>query len=160
METKEVAMIMVDKILFPVDLSEVAPLIVPWVKELAQKFQAEIHVVFVARAFEHYAGLGVPLPYIDDFETEVAKQGEKRLEEFMEEHFYGARTLARVVPGNPAEKIVEYAEEEGIDLIAMGTHGRKGLEKIVFGSVAEQVLKNSMVPVLTVNPYKQVADAA
>ncbi len=153
-------MVMVDKILFPVDLSEVTPLIVPWVKELAQKFQAEIHVIFVARAFEHYAGLGVPLPYIDNFEAEVAKQGEKRLKEFMEEHFYGARIQSRVVPGNPAEKIIDYAQEEGIDLIAMGTHGRKGLEKIVFGSVAEQVLKNSSVPVLTVNPYKQAAETA
>lgn len=150
----------VDKILFPVDLSEVAPLIVPWVKELAQKFQAEVHVIFVARAFEHYAGLGVPLPYIDNFESEIVKQGEKRLEEFMDEYFRDTRARSRVVPGNPAEKIVDYALEEGIDLIAMGTHGRKGLEKIVFGSVAEHVLKNSPVPVLTVNPYRQAAEAA
>ena len=150
----------VEKILFPVDLSEVAPLIVPWVKELAQKFQAEVEVIFVARAFEHYAGLGVPLPYIDNFETEVVKQGNKRLEEFMEEHFQGTRALAKVVPGSPSEKIVDYAQEQGIDLIIMGTHGRKGLEKIVFGSVAEHVLKNSSVPVLTINPYKQAAKAA
>lgn len=150
----------VEKILFPVDLSEAAPLIVPWVKELAQKFQAEIHVIFVARAFEHYAGLGVPLPYIDNFETEVVKQGKIRLEEFMEEHFRDARALSRVLPGNPAEEIVDYAREQEIDLIAMGTHGRKGLEKIVFGSVAEHVLKNSSVPVLTVNPYKQTAETA
>ena len=41
---------------------------------------------------------------------------------------------------------LSYAQEEKIDLIIMGTHGRKGLEKALFGSVAEKVVKNSPVP--------------
>ncbi len=61
---------------------------------------------------------------------------------------------AEVVSGDPAEEIMRYAETEGVDLIVMGTHGRKGLERIIFGSVAEQVVKNAPVPVLVVNPYK------
>ena len=43
---------------------------------------------------------------------------------------------------------------EDIDLVVMGTHGRKGLEHVIFGSVAENVVKKSTVPVMTVNPYK------
>jgi nucleotide-binding universal stress UspA family protein len=42
-----------------------------------------------------------------------------------------------------------------VDLIILGTHGRKGLERAIFGSVAERVVKGASVPVLTVNPYKR-----
>ena len=48
-------------------------------------------------------------------------------------------------------------QSEGVDLVIMGTHGRKGLERIIFGSVAERVVKNSPIPVLTVNPYGGLA---
>jgi nucleotide-binding universal stress UspA family protein len=59
--------------------------------------------------------------------------------------------------GDAAEEILKYVRSEGIDLIIMGTHGRKGLEKIVFGSVAERVVQKSPVPVLTINPYGKAA---
>ena len=45
-------------------------------------------------------------------------------------------------------------QSQGIDLIIMGTHGRKGLDKILFGSVSERVIKTSLVPVLMVNPHR------
>jgi nucleotide-binding universal stress UspA family protein len=56
--------------------------------------------------------------------------------------------------GDAGEEIVRTAEKEGIDLIVMGTHGRKGLDRTLFGSVAGFVVKHSSVPVLTVNPYR------
>ena len=54
----------------------------------------------------------------------------------------------------PAKEILKVVESEDIDLLIMGTHGRKGLEHVFFGSVAENVVKKSPVPVLTINPYK------
>ena len=45
-------------------------------------------------------------------------------------------------------------EFKKIDLVIMGTHGRKGMDKIIFGSVAERVVKTSPVPVMVVNPFK------
>ena len=75
------------------------------------------------------------------------------MDEFVQEHFRGVSPKAQVVLGDAAEEILEYVRSEGIDLIIMGTHGRKGLEKIVFGSVTERVVQKSPVPVLTVNPY-------
>ncbi len=62
--------------------------------------------------------------------------------------------VKKILIGDAASEIIRYAQEEKIDLIIMGTHGRKGLEKALFGSVAEKVVKNSPVPVLTINPYK------
>ncbi len=141
------------KILLPVDLSEVSPKLVPYVKEVAAKFDAEVHLLFVARIMQHFTSIYVPHPSVNKFETEIIEGAEKKLQEFVKEHFAGSSPKAKVVLGDAAEEILSYAEAEGIDLIIIGTHGRKGLERIIFGSVAERVVKKSPVPVLTVNPY-------
>ncbi len=143
------------KILFPVDLSEVTPKLVPYVKEMAATFDAEVHLLFVARILQHFTSIYVPHPSISKFEAEIVEGAEKKLQEFVEEQFETDSCTARVVLGDPAEEILNYAQAEGIDLIIIGTHGRKGLERIIFGSVAERVVKKSLVPVLTVNPYRR-----
>jgi nucleotide-binding universal stress UspA family protein len=63
-------------------------------------------------------------------------------------------TKAVVAAGDASEEIINYIEDKHIDLVIMGTHGRKGMDKILFGSVAERVVKASPVPVMVVNPYK------
>jgi nucleotide-binding universal stress UspA family protein len=143
----------VKKILFPVDLSEVSPKIAPYVKEVASKFGAEVHLVFVARILQHFTSIYVPHPSVGKFEAEIVEGAEKKLQEFVQETFPEGSCRAQVVLGDAAEEILNYAEAEEIDLIIMGTHGRKGIERIIFGSVAERVIKKSPVPVLTVNPY-------
>ena len=60
----------------------------------------------------------------------------------------------RILFGDPAQEILKTIDSEGIDIVVMGTHGRKALEHVFFGSVAENVVKKSPVPVLTINPYK------
>jgi len=143
------------KILFPVDLSESSPKLVPYVTTMAEKFGAEIHLLFVARVFQYFSGIYVPHPSISKFEDEVVEGAKKRLKEFTEEYFSGLPgTKAEVIAGDISEEILKYTESKGIDLLILGTHGRKGLEKVVFGSVAERVAKASPVPVLLVNPYK------
>ena len=57
--------------------------------------------------------------------------------------------------GNDTGKVIRSASGgDGIDLVIVGTHGRKGVEHTIFGSVAENVVKKSPVPVLVINPYK------
>ena len=144
-----------NKILFPLDLSEASPKLVPYVTTMAQKFESEIYLLFAARVFAHFSGIYVPHPSIDKFEDEIVEGAKKRLKEFTEEYFSNfPETRAEVVAGDISEEILKCAGSKGIDLLIMGTHGRKGLEKIVFGSVAERVAKASPVPVLLVNPYK------
>ena len=144
----------IKRVLFPVDLSEVSPMLAPRIKELTGKLGAKLYVLFVARALDHYGIMGVPYAYTREFEEELIRKAEVRLAEFMEKHFAGFDAEAGVARGYPAEEILRFAYEKGIDLITMGTHGRKGLEKIIFGSVAEHVVKNSSIPVLTINPYR------
>ena len=145
------------KILFPVDLSESSLKIVPYVQTVAEKFNSKIHLFFAARVFDYFTSIYVPHPSVKNFEAEIVQGAEKKLEEFVEEHFQGVSPKAKVVLGDAAEEVLNYVRSEGIDLVIMGTHGRKGLEKIVFGSVAERVVQKSPVPVLTVSPYGKSA---
>jgi nucleotide-binding universal stress UspA family protein len=73
---------------------------------------------------------------------------------FAEEKFAGQDIETTIAVGDVAEEIIKYAEKSGTDMIVIGTHGRKGLEKIMFGSVAAGVVKGAHCPVLTVNPHK------
>lgn len=146
------------KILFPVDLSEASPKIVPYVREMAEKFDAEVHLLFVARILQHFTSIYVPHPSVNRFEAEIVEGAEKKLHEFTEEYFKDVPCKARVVLGDAAEEALNYVRSEGIDLIVMGTHGRKGLEHVIFGSVAERVVKKSAVPVLTVNPHGKLGE--
>jgi len=143
------------KILFPLDLSESAAKIVPFVKSLASRYDARVHLLFVARVFDYFTSMYVPHPSVSQFEKEVIEGAEKRLYEFADENFAAvAGTRTQVVAGDPSEEILGYIAAHGIDLVVMGTHGRKGLDKVIFGSVAERVVKSSPVPVMVVNPFK------
>ena len=146
----------VKKILFPIDFSDVSPVIVPWVLSMAEKYGSEIHLLFVARDLAYYSTVYVSYVSIEDFEQQVVKGSETTMEEFINKYFseYG-NCKAKVVVGDPAEEILNYAENEDIDIIIIPTHGRKGIEKIFFGSVARRVIKMSPVPVLSINPHRK-----
>ena len=149
-------MIEIKKILFPVDLSESSPGVVPYVEAMAEKFGAAIHLLFVTRILQHFTSIYVPHPSVDRFEQEIAEGARKSLAEFREAHFSAfPDTQNVVIIGHIADEIVAYAESNDIDLIIMGTHGRRGIDKIVFGSVSDRVTKLSPVPVLVVNPYRK-----
>ena len=142
-------------ILFPVDLSESSEKIVPYVQAVAEKFESKIHLLFVARVLDYFGGFYVPAPSIATMEKDIIEGAEKRLDEFVEQQFRDyPDTSASVVSGDATEKIIDYITSNEIDLVVMGTHGRKGLDKVVFGSVAERVVKTAPVPVMVVNPYK------
>jgi nucleotide-binding universal stress UspA family protein len=146
----------VNKVLFPVDLSEVSPKIVPQVQMMVGQFNAQIHLVYVAETLEYSAGVYGPVVGGRDFEEDLVKSAEKGLEDFERQHFSGySNTVRAVLRGDPAEELLNYIEAHKIDMVIMGTHGRKGLDKIIFGSVADHVVKNASVPVLTVNPYRK-----
>jgi nucleotide-binding universal stress UspA family protein len=141
------------KILFPVDLSPSSEKLVPFVHTMATRFEASVHLVFAARVFEYFQSIYVPHPSINLFEEEIVKGATQRLEEFAAEHFTaytGTRTA--VILGEAAEVIRTYIKENGIDMLIMGTHGRKGLDKVIFGSVAERVIKTCPIPMFIINP--------
>jgi nucleotide-binding universal stress UspA family protein len=141
-------------ILFPVDLSEASPVVAAYVKIMAEKFNANTHLLFVARVMHHYVSMYVPNPFVNEFEQKLLTGAEKRLYEFKDQYFEGVKGVeTAVLPGDPSEKILEFITDEKIDLVIMGTHGRQGLDKIMFGSVADRVVKSSPAPVMVINPF-------
>lgn len=141
----------VKKILVPVDFSENSQKILESAGYFADKCNAEMHVIYVVQSFDDYSGFFVPHMPIAKFEQEMMESAEQKMASFVE---VNQAALSKVLIGDVAEEIVNYADREAIDLIIMGTHGYKGLEKIMFGSVAEKVVKSAPCPVLTINPYK------
>ena len=137
------------KILFPTDLSEESKTIAEHVKLMAEKFGSEITVIYVVSVGPYYSSLEVPSTGLANFETEVVKAAEVRMESITEEVFKGLDIKTEVFSGNPADEIVEYAEKNGNDLIIMG-HSRAGLERVLLGSVAHRIVKLSPVPVMVV----------
>ncbi len=143
----------IKSILFPVDFTSSSEKVLPYVKLMAEKLGAKIHLVHVVRGAEEFAGFEMGAAWYSSFEKELIDGAEKAMRRFVEENGLDDAETA-VIVGNAGEEIVKYAADKGIDMIIMGTHGRKGLEKIMFGSVAAEVVKMAKCPVLTVNPFK------
>jgi nucleotide-binding universal stress UspA family protein len=143
------------KILFPIDFSDSTPKILPYVTTMSQTFGGTVYLLYVVRDLKYLTSFHVPHPSIDLIEREISENSEKMMDRVCQEDLQGCpRFVKKILVGDAASEIIRYAEEVKVDLIIMGTHGRKGLEKALFGSVAEKVVKNSPVPVLIVNPYK------
>ncbi len=148
-------MVDIKKILFPVDFSKTSQKIVPHVLLIAEKFDAEIHILFVTRVLEHFAYMYVPNTSIENIEQEIMDGAKHKMDDFIKESLKNySKIKTSIVKGDAAEEIVNYAKDHDIDMIAISTHGRKGLEKILLGSVTERVIKTSSIPVLTINPYR------
>ncbi len=147
----------VKKILVPIDFSENSEKIVEHAVLLARKFAAKLIVIFVAQSFfETNSDFFVPHVSIAELEQDIFESSRKRMALFMEESVNKEEVEAdsEVLLGDVAQEILDYAADKEIDMIVMGTHGYKGLDKLLFGSVAEKVVKMSPCPVLTVNPYR------
>ncbi len=145
----------------PIDFSDNAGKVIRAAAYVAGTFKARLHLVFVVQNFEDYSGFFVPPINMPNLEEELFQSAQQRMDGFVQEHRQmleesGVTDIkATVLAGDIAEKILEYAAENGCNLIVMGTHGYKGLERIMFGSVADKVVKNSCCPVMTINPYRE-----
>ncbi|MFP5213384.1 MAG: universal stress protein [Acidobacteriota bacterium] len=146
----------VKKIMFPVDLSGVSPKIAETALAMAKKFDAELHLLLVAETLDQYAYFEGSALSFEKLYGEIQAAAEKQLKKFQDQYCQGCSKLKSVIlRGDPASEIVNYIRREDIDLVVMGTHGRKGLDRALFGSVAEAVVREAPVPVLTVNPYRK-----
>jgi len=142
----------VQKILFPIDFASQFDTLVPWVATFGQKFDARVYVLFVAQDLSNFATF-VPHGNIKEFQQQAMESAKKRMAAAVQEFFKDFPKLeTRVDTGAPADKILELAAQEKIDLIIMGAHGRKGLERAIFGSVADKVVSGAPCPVVTVRP--------
>ena len=142
----------IKKILCAVDFAEFSPQVADYANTLANAFQGEIHVLYIVPSMSQYVGLQVAPSSIESFVGEIISGAEETMNQFIQDHFSEVSVQGKVITGYAAEEILRYAEEQDMDLIVMGTHGRKGIDRILFGPVAERVVKSSTTPVLTLRP--------
>ncbi len=148
-------MIDIKTIVVPVDFSDVAPLIAKWAKETAKKFNAQIILVHVIEDISALEGFSPSTKTLQELEKTLMEGAQEYMQNFLSKYFSDFNQVKPIITkGKIVEKIIEIAEKNSADLIVIGTHGRKGLDKIIFGSVAEGVVKYSPIPVLTINPYR------
>jgi nucleotide-binding universal stress UspA family protein len=136
-------------ILVPVDFSAGAEAAVEWAQAIAARFGATLVLLHVVDTTAN-ALVGAPggaLAPPPTLYEELREEARRALAE-LGERTPGARTVLR--EGVPRSEILAVAKEVGADLIVMGTHGRTGLAHLLFGSVAEHVVRHAPVPVFTV----------
>lgn len=151
-------------ILTPIDFSENAAKIANAAIYIAGNFGAQLHFVFVVQDFEDYSGFMAPPVNMLNLKEEIFESAQHQMEAFLEEHKKEftdkgiPNVEGKVISGDIAEEIMNYGRSVNCELIIMGTHGYKGFEKIIFGSVADKVVKNACCPVMTINPYQEICE--
>lgn len=146
-------MINLKKILITTDLSEHSVAAFDHGFSLGLLYASKVYVMHVAEDAQPMFRLyGLDTVLRPEHQRELESAVEK-LDQFITTHVGTERKVVPVVrAGVPEVEIIRFAEEEGIDLIVLATHGWTGLRHILMGSVAEKVLRGSTVPVLTVKP--------
>ena len=149
-------MVKFTRILFPVSLTEMSPVVVSYVTSMAEKYAAEIHMVHVVRKMTFYADSFAYQPsktdiksHVSNFEKDSLHIAEKQLKAFKEK-FVDVRFGCKlhIECGTHYKRIIEYAEQNDIDLIVMGS-GRN-IHTHLFGSVADKVSKMAKCPVMMI----------
>lgn len=141
----------VRRILFPVDFSDTATATLPQVAQLAEKCGAELHLLHVTVLHDVHPTSKEDFPTPEELQSAVSDEAARLLGhlEAGSAQLVVVRAQARAISAGPA--ILEYAATHGIDLVAMPTHGRRGVRRLVLGSVTEEVLRHAPCPVLTMH---------
>jgi nucleotide-binding universal stress UspA family protein len=151
---------MIGKILIPLDSSQLAEQVLPYVKAIIECRGAELYLLSVAPVIDNAAAAVMLYPlyvYREQLADEEVER--ERIEAELLNYLQGvardlepsgAEVQCAVRFGSPADEILSYASQHDIKLIAMCTHGRSGLARWAYGSVADRVLREASCPVLLV----------
>ena len=141
------------QVLIPVDFQRHSDALADFAIGVANKLGARTTLVHVVENIGAYTDYNPGA--MDQVSEGLRGHGEKKMADFLE----GLKAKCPgcegvVLLGDAADSIVALAEERKADLIIIGTHGAKGIEKVLLGSVAERVLKRAGCPTLVYNPYR------
>jgi universal stress protein A len=140
-----------EKILTAIDFSDSSDYAFEYALTLAKQFQAELTVMHVINEPVDLRGFYVPHISFEQLEREIEEGAEVMMEKFCKDKMADfTRFTTVVVAGIPYEEITRKAEETGTSLIVLGTHGRTGIDHLIFGSTAERVVRSALCPVLTI----------
>ncbi len=138
------------RILCPIDFERDSMEALELACRLAKQNSATVYLLTVIGAPSTAAAALPPVALNPNLEFEA--ECVRRLEAIARDKLAGASHEIFVASGNAAPEILNLTDKQDIDLIVMGTHGRTGLKHFLLGSVAERVVRESPVPVLTIHP--------
>ena len=143
---------MFDRILIPTDGSDPAKSAVEMALNLAEIHDAALHVLYSVDQPTSVSGMGEGFSGLDDLLDALDERGQEATRAIVEQaKERDIPTTAAVRRGNAHEDILTYADKNNVDVIVMGTHGRTGVKRALLGSVTENVVRHSEIPVLTVH---------
>lgn len=138
-------------ILFALDFSQSSDYAFQYALSLTRKYQARLLIVHIINEPVDLRGFYVPHISFEKLEQEIEEGAKKMMEKFCREQLGDYSNYETfLLPGIPYDEIIKKAEEQSADLIIMGTHGRTGLDHVLFGSTAEKVVRKSAIPVMTI----------
>ncbi|MBI4685372.1 MAG: universal stress protein [Nitrospirae bacterium] len=139
------------RILFPTDFSEGSDNALPYVVDISKHYGAKLYVLHVMHDIAQATGWYVPHISMDELYKDIEVNAKKEIEKYGAEELRGLNDVERrITKGIPYDEIIKFAKENKIDLIVIGTHGRKGLDRVIFGSTAERVVREAPCPVMSV----------
>lgn len=145
-------MIGLKRVLVPTDFSETSEAALKYGVALAGAFGATLHVLHIVDEPLHRSWGGyVPVASFQAAIEHLEGEARRRIEELVsKEDVATGRTVPATMWGDARDQILKYAVEHRIDLIVCGTHGRRGLDHLMMGSVTENIVRSAPCPVLTV----------
>ncbi|MDR2075433.1 MAG: universal stress protein [Desulfovibrio sp.] len=139
----------IKKVLCAVDFSQQSELVAQQAVAIAKSFSAAVEFLHISPVMSDSGGHHEVDPQkVRSLEQEIFESSSGAMDRFVQTHAAGIEATGKVLLGYPAELILQRAKEIGADFIVIGTHGRKGVEHLFFGSVAEKVVRAATVPVL------------
>jgi nucleotide-binding universal stress UspA family protein len=144
-------MLKIERILCPTDFSDFSERAYDYALSLARHYKAELYLLHVVRpVIIGYPEYAIP-DSVNEFYGELREHAQEQLTEFAKTHAEGGvQAIVAVEEGVTTESIMEFARENSVDMIVMGTHGRQGFQRLTLGSVTERVLRKAGCPVLAV----------
>lgn len=141
----------INTILFATDFSEGSKNALPYAVDLAKRYEAKLFFMHVVYDVTRATGWVVPHVSVEEMYKDLEKGAKAELEKTFIDEMRGFGNIEHVVTkGIPYEEITRFAETNKVDLIVLATHGRTGLDRLLFGSTAEQVVRYAPCPVLSV----------
>lgn len=151
-------MVKIKRILFCHDFSETADFAFPYAVSMAEKFSAQLYIIHVVEeVFQHWMEPFLAGDSMVKIFEEIDKKAKEQLEDICKSMAAKLKEYYPIIAkGIPFWEILHTADEKEIDLIIMGTHGRTGLGRVLFGSVAQRVVRKAKCSVLTMRmPVKE-----
>lgn len=139
------------EIVAPVDLEDHTAKVVEYAASMSKKLGAKLTLLHVVELLRPIGDMVMGPTSVEEFNRQRLAHAKEELGKIVSANA-GCRGV--VVSGEIVDEIIGFARKQGANLIIIGTHGSKGLEKLLLGSVAERVVKNAHCPTLVINPFK------